>query len=114
MKQKTNCPNCSAPLEIGEIKCPYCGTIYYDLSAIDFDAHEPIFLTIKYNNMIITQKAIPQLANFEISTDTVYATGGLNHHKLVAFPVSHKLQTNVTFEAVASVKNTLCEVKYNE
>lgn len=45
--KKTNCPNCAAPLEIGEVKCPYCGTVYYDLSAIDFDNEIPLFLTIK-------------------------------------------------------------------
>jgi uncharacterized Zn finger protein (UPF0148 family) len=45
--KKTNCPNCGAPLEIGKVKCPYCGTTYVDLSAIDFDTEEPIFLTTK-------------------------------------------------------------------
>ena len=113
MKQKTNCPNCAAPLEIGEVKCQYCGTTYYDLSAIDFDSREPIFLTIKYNNMIITQKAQPVLTSIETNRDTVYATN-VRGHKLVAFPVRASMQTNVTFEAIPSEKNTLCEVRYEE
>lgn len=43
MKQ-TNCPNCGAPYEADLNKCPYCGTNYFDLSFIDFDAKEPFIL----------------------------------------------------------------------
>lgn len=32
-----NCPNCGAPYEINKYKCPYCGTLYLDLSMINFD-----------------------------------------------------------------------------
>lgn len=42
-----NCPNCGAPLELVEYKCPYCGTLYLDLTMIDFDNKTPFFLTIK-------------------------------------------------------------------
>ena len=42
-----NCPNCSAPYNVELNKCPYCGTSYYDLSAIDITTHEPFYLKIK-------------------------------------------------------------------
>lgn len=42
-----NCPNCAAPYNIELNKCPYCGTSYYDLSALDLTAREPFYLKIK-------------------------------------------------------------------
>ena len=33
MREKLNCPNCGAPL-VSE-KCQYCGTLFYDFSAIE-------------------------------------------------------------------------------
>ena len=109
-KKKTKCPNCAAPLEIGEVKCPYCGTIYYDLSAIDFDSGEPLFLTIKYHNYIITQKVLPQAATFETHNDETYA---LNYKgdKLITFKTNATLETNIQFIAIPNEKNILCEVK---
>ena len=35
--QGRNCPNCGAALESNICKCPYCGTSYFDISAIDID-----------------------------------------------------------------------------
>ena len=48
MTQK-NCLNCGAPYDINENKCPYCGTSYYDLSALDLSNNEPCYLKIKIN-----------------------------------------------------------------
>ena len=42
-----NCPNCGSPYEVNQYKCPYCGTLYLDLTMIDFDNKTPFFLTIK-------------------------------------------------------------------
>ena len=57
--ENCNCPNCAAPLELGEYKCPYCGTLYLNLSMINFDKQEPFFLTIKKDGALITQKVKP-------------------------------------------------------
>ena len=113
MNQKTNCPNCSAPLEIGEVKCPYCNTIYYDLSAIDFDSDEPIFLTIKKDNMLITQKVKPQTASFEMSCDEVFATD-VKGNKLRALKTNYTLDTNVSFIAIPDKHNQLMVIHKNE
>ena len=113
MRQKTNCPNCGAPLEIDKVKCSYCNTIYYDLSAIDFDSNEPIFLTIKKNNMLITQKVKPQTASFEMSCDEVFATD-IKGNKLMALKTNHTLDTNISFIAIPDEHNNLMVVHKNE
>lgn len=113
MKKPTNCPNCGAPLEIGEVKCPYCGTTYYDLSAIDFDSNEPIFLTIRKNNMLITQKVMPQTFSFEASCDEVFATDNKGN-KLMALKTSMTLDTNITFTAIPDKNNRLAVIKNAE
>ena len=33
--ESRNCPNCGAPNDPHLNKCPYCGTSYFDLTAID-------------------------------------------------------------------------------
>ena len=97
---KTNCPNCGAPYETLQYKCPYCGTLYLDLSMINFDEKEPFFLTIKTNGMLLTQKVIPETATFESTSDTVYATGGLNDTRLACFTTAIRNETNIQFVAV--------------
>ena len=95
-----NCPNCGAPLELGRYNCSYCGTLYLDLSMINFDDQEPFFLTIKKNGYLLTQKVIPQTATFESTSETVYATGGLHDTKLACFTTGINLETNIQFVAV--------------
>lgn len=106
MKQKTNCPNCGAPYDYGINKCPYCGTIYFDLSVIDFDSKTPIFLTIKKDSYLITQKAIPVCGDMEVISDNIYAYGG-GGNKAISFTRSMSLTTNITFKSVTDEKNIL-------
>ena len=72
MARDRNCPNCGAPYDPLEPKCPYCGTIYYDMSAIDFDSGEPIYLQIRSHNLLITQKVIPELGSIEMISNRGY------------------------------------------
>lgn len=113
MKKPTNCLNCGAPLEIGEVKCPYCGTTYYDLSAIDFNSNEPIFLTIKKDNILITQKVKPQTFSFESSCDEVFATDHKGH-RLMALKTNMTLDTNITFTAIPDKHNRLVVMRNAE
>ena len=53
-----NCPNCAAPYDVSLNKCPYCGTSYFDLSAIDISKEEPFYLKIKNDNVIYTSKVV--------------------------------------------------------
>ena len=41
-----NCPNCAAPYDVELNKCPYCGTSYFDLAAVQLMG-EPVSLKIK-------------------------------------------------------------------
>ena len=108
-----NCPNCGAPLELGKYKCPYCDTLYLDLSMINFDEQEPFFLTIKKDGALITQKVMPQTASFEHIYEDVDIYGGPNN-KIQSFITSNRLETNIQFIAIPFDKKgrTMCEVKY--
>lgn len=111
---KTNCPNCGAPYETLQYKCPYCGTLYLDLSMINFDEREPFFLTIKKDGMLLTQKVVPETATFESYSDNVYVTGGLNDRKLAVFTTGIRNETNIQFIAVpmSKDKKIYAEMRY--
>ena len=94
-----NCPNCGAVLEAGRYNCAYCGTLYLDLSMIDFDKSEPFFLTIKKNNITITQKVKPETAEFTSEADTVYAYGR-HGQRISSFVREQRLNTNINFIAI--------------
>ena len=67
-----NCPNCAAPYDVGLNKCPYCGTSYFDLSAIDICSKEPFYLKIKSGNVTYTSKVVvKEDASITISKDYV-------------------------------------------
>lgn len=60
---KTNCVNCGAAKDIEEIKCPFCGTIYLDLTAIDFSSDDPIIcdFIMPHTKDILQMVAKPRL-----------------------------------------------------
>ena len=99
-----NCPNCGAPYDIALNKCPYCGTSYYDMSALDFSTNEPFYLKIKttINGMpcYITQLVRPTAdLSIELSSETVdyYDGYGSVMNSVVS---SQSLTTNIAFQAV--------------
>ena len=75
MSTHRNCPNCGAPYEIERNRCPYCGTAYFDLSTIDLDNHEPFFLQMRQNGMLITQLVSPTTASYDIHREEAFAYG---------------------------------------
>lgn len=95
----TNCPNCGAAVDISEIKCPYCGTPYFNMSQIPFQ--KPFVLKINVgteeNPIIILQKVI--LTNMAIETDPCVYYYADN----VMLLKSHKIDVNkisMEFEGV--------------
>ena len=117
MKGK-NCPNCGAVYILEDVKCPYCGTLYYDLSAIDFTQDQPVFLKfrIPYGNTYadITQCAIPRLDTIEIKNEYIDATNYLGK-TMATFCTGRTATTNVQFQAVPYGKNyNLYEIKVKE
>lgn len=114
-----NCPNCAAPYNIDLNKCPYCGTSYYDLSALDLTAREPFYLKIK-TELNGHPCYITQLVRFkpdmsiELCTETVdaYDSYGCLACTMVT---SHTMTTNISFEAVVSpTHKNLCTVEIAE
>lgn len=55
MREKTNCPNCGAP--ISGIICEYCGTQFFDLA--DIELYKYGFLRMKIGNSIMLCEAMP-------------------------------------------------------
>lgn len=114
-----NCPNCGAPYDIELNKCPYCGTSYYDLSALDIDAQEPFYLKIKSNingmPCYITQLVRPMRdMNMEFGMDTTDVIG-MGGSRLCSFVRNQTLTTNISFQAIPSGRNKeLCIIEVME
>lgn len=111
-----NCPNCSAPYNVELNKCPYCGTSYYDLSAIDITTHEPFYLKIKAEingaPCYITQLVRPSVdISMDFSSETVSAYD-VSGTCVGTFSTGNYLTTNLSFEAVnAPNSKSLCTIE---
>lgn len=111
-----NCPNCGAPYETDLNKCPYCGTSYYDLSALDITAREPFYLKIKTkmngHPCYITQLVKPRAdMSIEMSSETVDVIGS-SGNSICSFTKGMSLTTNLSFEAVTSdTHHDLCTIE---
>lgn len=64
---KQNCPNCGAI--ISEEKCPYCGTMFYDFSAIELD--KPCFVKFRFGDKIMRVQVKLNNLNYQESPDDV-------------------------------------------
>ena len=107
--RRRNCLNCGAPYDIDKNKCPYCGTSYYDMSAVDFESGEPFYLKIRTNmngqQVYITQLVKPILNTIEMSTDTVDC---YSYNGNVASYISNKsLTTNISFIGISDQNGNL-------
>lgn len=59
-----NCINCGSPIKYNEVKCPYCGTSYYDFTSINFDGMHPVALKLKMpNGMLLESLVIPKVGD---------------------------------------------------
>ena len=111
-----NCPNCGAVYEIDKNKCPYCGTSYYDMSAIDFTNGEPFYLKIRTNlngqSAYITQLVKPNLETIEITSETVDCYGGLPSTKLFSYESNRGITTNISFRGITDKNGNLFTVSF--
>ena len=114
----TNCLNCGAPFDVDKEKCSYCGTSYYDMSAIDINSTKPFMLKIKTKmngaECYITQlvRVLPQM-NIEITSDIteVIDYRGASILSLVS---NRSMTTNLVFQAVPRKNGNLCEIVVKE
>lgn len=104
--KKKNCPNCGAPYDVSENRCPYCGTYYFDMSCIDLSKCEPFYLKIKLpymgQNIYLTQKVLPDLSgcSFEQTVDSVAVVHDRFGRMPTEFNTSVSFNTNLAFQAV--------------
>lgn len=95
-----NCPNCGAPYKIELNTCPYCGTSYFDMSAIDINEGKPFYLKLKMDNMIFTSKvvAVPNIQMiFQEDSYTFTGKFGENMGKIV---VNRYIDIDMSFRSV--------------
>lgn len=120
MKSK-NCPNCGAVYEPEKNKCPYCGTSYYDMSALNFESSEPFYLKIKTHingkSAYITQLVKPCLSNMSMNFGADYTTvyGGYHGRVPLWQMCSYQaLNTDISFSAIPMKDNSLCIVEVED
>ena len=96
MAEKTNCPNCGAPLEIENNKCSYCGTPYFDMSTVEIGG-QSIILKIKNAGNTIISKV--RLINADLTYNTSYMDIFADNKVLYKEPVA---QTEISLNFVST------------
>lgn len=109
-----NCPNCGAPLDQNLCKCPYCGTLYYDLTM--FEDGVPCYIKFRTPMGVLTSLAIPNMSGINIYNDQVYYTNILGDVS-DSMVTSQSCDINVIFHAIEDRENKSLfrmEVDYHE
>lgn len=112
MSKTKNCLNCGAPFDPDKEKCAYCGTSYYDMSALTIDGRSPFMLKIKVpmgdKYCYITQLVTANIGEISQSFDTIdYMAGG---RKVGQFSYTPTINTSISFTTVERKNGTLLEV----
>lgn len=112
-----NCLNCGAPFDPDLEKCPYCGTSYYDMSALTVDGKTPFMLKLKvpYGDryLYITQLVIAHAGNIEISNEAVDCYDGIGN-RLTSFTKSTTVTTNIEFNTIDRKNGTMFTANLKE
>lgn len=101
-----NCPNCSAPYDVGLNKCPYCGTSYFDMSCIDINSLEPFYIKIKSGNMTYVSKVVAKEdASITISEDVIDVVNKYGD-KVGRVVTGKSVDIDIGFKSVADGKDS--------
>ena len=122
---KTNCINCGAAKDTSEIKCPFCGTTYLDLTAIDFGSDDPVvceFVLPKqfgFNGLsgrvVMSTLAIPHLENITMEDRRTNIYGGIGGHRLTSVSTGMDINIGVSFTPVAKgTRKEICTLRVLE
>ena len=105
---KTNCVNCGAAKDTSEIKCPFCGTTYLDLTAIDFASGDPVVcefvlptsvrLGDSEGRVVMSMLARPQLDEITQTANRVDVFGGFD--RMYSFIDSYDVNVGVSFRPI--------------
>lgn len=113
-----NCPNCGAPLDSNATKCAYCGTSYFDMSAINLVDSEPFYIKIKHHisgkPVVITAlvRANPNLTftMHEDYSDHVYECG----EEYVCIPAYRSVGFDMNFYTVNTPSKETIKIEFEE
>lgn len=107
MKQR-NCPNCGAPYNVELSTCPYCGTSYFDMSAIDISDRRPFYLKLKMGDMVFTSKVIVDSdINISFSEDSNYCCDDRYNGSVERVIMNRNIDIDMRFKSVYNPKNVL-------
>ena len=115
---KTNCINCGAAKDTSDIKCPFCGTTYLDLTAIDFSSHEPVvceFVLPSFNGTtnkdkaIMRMLAIPNLESLTMESNHVDVYGSCGQ-RVATISTGADINIGVSFTPVYRRNRSLFDV----
>ena len=110
---RTNCVNCGAAIDVDADKCPFCGTSYFDLTAIDFTSSDPVALRLRIpfgqDKATISMLAIPELGSIQQEANTVSFYGGCGQ-EIARIISGYSVNVDLSFHAV-NKNNTLFTVK---
>lgn len=121
---KTNCINCGAAKDTDDIKCPFCGTTYLDMTAIDFASGDPVVCQFVLPNnirlgdsggrVIMSMLAVPQLEEISQTANRVDIYGGSG--RISSFVDSWDVNVGVSFKPlIAKYRgNTLITLRTDE
>lgn len=106
---KTNCINCGAAKDTSEIKCPFCGTTYLDLTAIDFASGDPVVCQFVLPNnvrignsdgrVIMSMLAVPQLDEISQTANTIDITG-CGGRRISSITTGYNINVGVSFRPI--------------
>jgi len=113
---KTNCINCGAAKDTNEIKCPFCGTTYLDLTAIDFSSDDPVVCqfvlpdNIRIGNSnakaVMSMLAKPCLEDMSMEKNTTTIYGGWGN-PVATFTTDCNLNIGVSFKPIEQKDKSL-------
>lgn len=113
-QSQRNCPNCGAPYKTELNTCPYCGTSYFDMSAIDINEGKPFYLKIKMDGMVLTSKVVAE-PNMEMNfTDNEIAFTGRYGKVLQKVKINRSLGIDMHFKSVCEPHDVLLTMEVEE
>ena len=106
---RTNCVNCGAAIDTSEVKCPFCGTTYFDLTAIDFASDAPTVFKMRIRaekgNLIFSMMAKPKLGTIEL-TNNCTTVRGIYGETVGQIGASRDVDVGLTFTAIQPTQRT--------
>lgn len=109
-----NCPNCGAPYKTELSTCPYCGTSYFDMSAIDINDCKPFYLKLKMGNMVFTSKVIVKSDVQIIFNEESYDAIGRYGDEVGRISVNRNIDIDMHFKSVYDPNRILCTLEVKD